>query len=295
MRRWGSIARATALEMLSEPLSLLVLLTALTMAVLAPAFHYHQFGEATRMARDAGFSALLTGGSVLAVFGTIRAFRREIESGTLAMALSHPISRGGFFLAKTLGAIVAYLVFAGIVVSTMLVIVQGAAIGGAIARRTGDIARLWAPCLAVGVATMLVPLMVAALLNRFARFRFVLSCFAIALAMSVVSAALVTWMNPKMVLRLLPVALLVIVPPLLYLLAAAAFSVRLKANAAASAVGLVFVASVPAIGNYYLVDALSKGGSLPLDYLAFAILAALPAMLAMLALGMGFMGKCDIS
>ena len=54
MRGIMSVAKATALEILSEPLTLLVLLAALTMAVLAPAFHYHQFGEATRMARDAG-------------------------------------------------------------------------------------------------------------------------------------------------------------------------------------------------------------------------------------------------
>ena len=40
---------------------MLVLIAALSIEVLAPAFHYHQFGEATRMARDAGFSALFAG------------------------------------------------------------------------------------------------------------------------------------------------------------------------------------------------------------------------------------------
>ena len=134
MRRSSlSIIKATALEVLSEPLSLLVLLAALVLTVLAPAFHYHQFGEATRMARDAGLSSVLMGGLVVAVFGTIRAFRREVESGTMAMALAHPVSRTEFFLAKTLGAGAAYLVFASIVFLTALVIVDGAAIGGLIA------------------------------------------------------------------------------------------------------------------------------------------------------------------
>lgn len=41
MRRWSAIAGATALEILSEPLSLLLLIAALTLAALAPAFHYH--------------------------------------------------------------------------------------------------------------------------------------------------------------------------------------------------------------------------------------------------------------
>ena len=166
MRSAVSVAKATALEILSEPLPLLVLLAALVMAVLAPAFHYHQFGEATRMSRDAGFSALFTCGSVVAVFGTIRAFRREMESGTMQMALSHPVSRGGFFIAKSLGAFVAYLAFATTVFGTSLAIVEGARVGGAVAATTGDIARLSGPFLAAGVAVMLVPLLLGAALNR---------------------------------------------------------------------------------------------------------------------------------
>ena len=131
--------------MLSEPLALLTLLAALAIEVLAPAFHYHQFGEATRMARDAGLSSLFMGGSVFAVFVTIRAFRREIESGTMEMALAHPVSRAGFFLGKALGAVLAYLAFAAVVAATALVMVEGAAVGGAIAKRSGDIARIYGP------------------------------------------------------------------------------------------------------------------------------------------------------
>ena len=60
----------------------------------------------------------------------------------MQMALSHPISRGGFFVAKVVGAFVAYLAFATTVFGTSLAIVEGARVGGAIAARTGDIARL---------------------------------------------------------------------------------------------------------------------------------------------------------
>ena len=130
MKKALSIVKATALEILSEPLTLLVLLTALVLTVMMPALHYHQFGDSTRMARDAGLSALFTCGSVIAVFCTIRTFRREIESGTLEMALAHPISRVAFFLAKTAGALTAYLVFAAIVLFTGLTIVEGASVGG---------------------------------------------------------------------------------------------------------------------------------------------------------------------
>ena len=295
MRKACSIAHATALEILSEPLSLLVLLAALVLTVLAPAFHYHQFGEATRMARDAGLSSVFTGGLVIAVFGTIRAFRREVESGTMAMALAHPVSRTGFFLAKTLGASVAYLAFSSVVFLTALVIVDGAAIGGAMAAKSGDIARLYGPNFAEGLGVIVLPLVVGAALNRFGNMRFVLSSFVLALLLSVAFAALSAVRDATWCLRLLPVAALVVLFSLVLLSAAAAFAVRLKANAAASAAGLVLLAFVPAIGNYYMADALSKGGTVPWTYVACAALAALPAVLVFLFLGIHFINGRDVS
>ncbi len=295
MRSVVSVVKATALEVLSEPLTLLVQLAALTMAVLAPAFHYHQFGEATRMARDAGFSALFTCGSIMAVFGTIRAFRREIESGTLQMALSHPVSRGGFFVAKTLGAAVAYLVFAATVLATSLTIIEGARVGGAYAERTGDIARLSGPFLAAGVAVMLLPLVIGAALNRFARFRFVPTAIATALMLALLAGGASSVLDPALLPRHLPVAALLLCPALVLLAASAAFAVRFKANAAAAAVGIVAALCIPAAGNYYMADALSKGGVVPWSYVAIAAIAALPAAVAFLVLGIRFIGGRDVS
>ena len=295
MRGIMSVAKTTALEILSEPLTLLVLLAALTMAVLAPAFHYHQFGEATRMARDAGFSALFTCGSAIAVFGTIRAFRREMESGTIQMALSHPISRRGFFLAKVFGAFVAYLVFAATVFGTSLVIVEGARVGGAIAARTGDIARLSGPFLAVGVSVVLVPLLLGAALNRFAHFRFVLTAMTTAFVLALVAGGVSSVSDTALLPRYAPAAVLLVPPALVLLLVSAAFSVRFRANAAAAAAGLVAALSIPAVGNYYMADALSKEGEVSWFYVAFAALAVLPVVLAFTIVGLRFIGGRDLS
>ena len=295
MRKIWSIAYATALEILSEPLSLLVLLAALVLTVLAPAFHYHQFGEATRMARDAGLSSVFTCGTVIAIFGTIRAFRREIESGTMAMALAHPVSRTSFFLAKTGGACAAYLVFTAIVFFTALVIVDGAAIGGTIAAKSGDIARLHGPNFAEGVGVIVLPLVLAAAFNRFGRMRFVLSAFALSLLLAIAFAGLSILRDGAWLLRLLPVAVLIGVFTAVLLSASAAFAVRLKANAAASAAGVVLLVFLPAIGNYYMADALSKGGSVPWSYVGCAVLAAVPAVLLFLLLGIHFINRRDVS
>ena len=295
MRESISIIKATALEILSEPLSLLVILASLVIAVLAPAFHYHQFGEATRMARDAGLSSVLMGGLVIAVFGTIRAFRREVDSGTMAMALAHPVSRTEFFLAKTLGAGVAYLVFSAVVFLTALIIVDGAAIGGAIAAKSGDIARLYGPNLAEGVGVIVLPLVVGATLNRFGSMRFVLSAFVIALLLSVVFAVLSVVRDAAGLLCLLPVATLIVLFTFVPLVAAAAFAVRFRANAAASSAGLVLILLIPAVGNYYRADALSRGGTVPWAYVGCAALAVLPALLLFLFLGIHFINGRDIT
>ena len=150
------------MEMLSEPLSLLLLLTALVIEVLAPVLHYHQFGEAVRTARDAGFSALFTCGIAFAVFPTIRVFRREMETGTYEMALAHPVSRCGFFLAKSFGAFLAFVLFSVTVFSVALVMFKGAAVGGEIASKTGTIVRVYGPFFVFGVGAIILPLAISA-------------------------------------------------------------------------------------------------------------------------------------
>ena len=274
---------------------MLVLLAALVMAVFAPAFHYHQFGEPTRMARDAGLSAMLLGGVVVAVFGTIRTVRREIESRTLEMALTHSVSRGAFLLSKVAGVFLALLIFETIVFGTALAVVEGAAVGGEIAKQSGDIARLWGPCFALGVAAIVLPLAVGAALNRFAGCRFVLSSFCTAAAISAGAVVWLAFRDASLALRLVPAALPIVVFSLMLLASAAAFSVRFKANAAAGSVAVVAALLFPALGNYYLSDALSNGGAVSWGYVGLSALAAAPVILFFLFLGIRFFNGRDIA
>lgn len=246
------------------------------------------------MARDAGCSSLFLGGSVLAVFVTIRVFRREIESGTLQMALAHPISRGGFFLFKALGCFCAYLVFAFLQFVTLMLVVWGADIGGVLAARTGEIARLFGPCLAAGIVLLVVPLFLAAALNRFLRLRFVTTVFALSAVLAVLFALPMAWFRLDLCGRYLPAAALLVCFALMLVMASAAMSVRFRANGAASVVGLIVLACVPVIGNYYLADALTRGGVISLAYCAWAVLALLPAVLAFVVMGVHFMNGRDM-
>lgn len=286
MRRSLAIVKATALEILSEPLTLLILLAALVLTVVMPVFHYHQFGEATRMARDAGLSALFSCGSILAVFSTIRSFRREIETGTLEMALAHPLSREGFFFSKTLGAILALLLVALIISGATITSVIGAAIGGRLAERTGDLARIWGPCVAAGLLTLVGSLVIAAALNRFARFRFVLSSVTLMTLLSLLSAGGVSvFYGATIAVRLLPAICLLALLESFFVVVASASAVRLKANAAATVTGLALVGFLPFLGNYYCADRLANGGIIPWSFVGLAALALLPAFV-----GVGILG-----
>lgn len=281
----------TAREILSEPLSLLLTLSALVLSTAAPLLHYHQFGEPTRMARDAGLSSLFTCGILFAAFGMARAMRREIESGTAQMTLTHAVSRERFFVAKCLGGLLAYVVFAVIVSVNMLTIVRGAEIGGELAARSGDLAKLWGVSVACSVATLVLPLVLAAVLNRFAHSRFVPCVFR---GMVIVSLAGVAYrFNPTLAARLGAVALVAAFPGCVFAFAAGAFATRLKANACAGALTLLAAVSLPVAGNYFLSDALSRGGALPWHYAGLAALAALCAVLAIVALGLHLVQKGD--
>jgi len=303
MRRCRAITGATALEMTSEPLGMLLTICAVAAVTFAAAFHIHQFGEPSRMARDAGFSVVLVGSSAYAVFCTIRAFRRELESGTLQMALSHPVSRTAFFVSKTLGAFLASCMFTATVFCAAAVAAVGAEAGWAIAAPTGDVSRIWGVSLSLNAATMVLPLVVGAVLNRFFRFRFAASAVRVALAVSVVgvvaAAALArAWgLVPGafgLVRRMLPVAFAAAVPSAVFTAAAAAFSVKMRDGAAAGASGVLALASVPVLGNYYLTDALAKGGSLSWSHAAVAAVAAIPFVAGFLILGSTFLKGRDL-
>lgn len=293
MRRWRAIVSATALEILGEPLVLLVLLASLALAVLAPAMHYHQFGEPTRMARDAALSAVLLGGAVVAFAATLRTFRREIESGTASTVLAHSVSRTEFFLAKTCGCLLAYVWFVATVSLVSLTVVRGAAIGGALAAARGDIARIWGPSLSSAAAALVLPVCAAAALNRFRRFRFTLTANALAPAVALLGVCY--RFDVSLAVRHLPVFALAALPALFLLAATAAFAVRFRANVAAAAGAALAAAALPALGNYCLSDVLADGGSLGAGYFLTAFAVLLPGAAACLLAGIHFINGRDVA
>ena len=283
MRRSIAIIKATALEVLSEPLVFLVTITAMALAVFAPAMHYHDFGEPSRMARDAGASALLVGGLITAAFGALKTMRREIESQTAFSALALPVSRRLFFLSKTAGVFVSYLVFVVTVGAVSLAAVRASVIGGEIAARECTSVRMFGPIYALSVASVVLPFLYGAVVNRFLRKRFTIHANLCALVLALVAAG--GWFDSALFLKILPLYALVATPALVLMCASAAFSTRFKFNVASTLAVIVFALFLPALGSYCLTDVLSAGEKIPWSYSGFALAAIAPMIAALLYVG----------
>ena len=310
MRRWWAIVRATMLELSAEPLSLLLTLGAVGTVAITSYLHFHQFGEPSRMARDAGLSAMLVFGLLQAVFCTIKVFRREIESGTLQKALAHPLTRTQFFLAKSAGVAAWCLVTSLVIFSSVVVTVVGAEVGGVIAsEESTGLAVVWGPALAADTIIILVPLVSAALANLLWRTRFTLSASLLASLLAVVAAPVLIFWGSSLcgayypeaaalirssAWRLLAPGAAAFLPLPVFVLASAAASVRLRDNLAATVTMGVLLLAVPFLSNYYLSDALAKGGSLPWCEVALAALAAAPFAVAFAGLGIFLFNDQDV-
>lgn len=241
------------------------------MSALAPAFHYHQFGEPTRMARDAGVSALLAGGLMMVLVGAVKSFRRDIESGTAAVCLSHGVSRRAFFLAKFAGLMLAYGFFALTEAAVSVTIVNGAKLGGEFARANGTMATVWGPSLALALGAMVLPLAIGAVLNRFCGFRFVLTSHVAMLVLAVLGVAY--RFDPALCFGHLERLAETALPAVAYTAMAAAYACRFRLNVAGALTALTVAVQLPFMSGW----------------------AVLPGMLTFLCLGVVLFDECDIA
>lgn len=292
MRKFASITLATAVEALDDPLSLLVLLSSASLAVLAPTLHYHQFGEYTRMARDAGLSSLFLGGVVLSLFAAVRSIRRELDSNTVEMLLSRAVPRPLFIVGKFAGVMAVHILFSFTVAAITLVMMNGAAIGGEAAARTGSMARIHGPSFLVAVTALLLPPCIAACMNRFFNSRFVLAANLLMLALS--SAAVFFRPDFSMAVRFAPVAFAASLPAVFVSSVALAAAVRFKSNIAATAGFLALLAFIPFVGSYYLPESLSKGGSLGWGYALAAFVSIAPCAAAAVFAGIALFARKEV-
>lgn len=312
MRRFLALARTAALESLAEPLSSVVFLSALLIVHLAPAMHYHRFGEAARLPRECGLSALLVFGLVFATSAAVRTIGREISSGTASAALALSVPRPLFHCAKTAGVFAAFALFAAASTFATVLSARTSALGAKMALTGADV-RLWGPGLALGVGLTILAFAAAAAANRFLRWRFCVSACvmtSIAQPVALVAAIVMGGFAEEGSLvayasRLFPAFATLTCGCLVFVALAAALAVRLKPATVTAAMtgavlasflsapisktcppaGAVIHALLPALSDFWAADRLLGGGALPAERVALLISAA--ALLVVFWLGIG--------
>lgn len=111
IRPWAAIAHIGMLEIIRQPLFLLMGAFAIAFISLLPLVLTQTLGEAARLVRDNGLAVHFTFGLVLAAYAASATLTREVAGGTAALVLSKPVSRSIFFLAKFTGAAAAVSLF----------------------------------------------------------------------------------------------------------------------------------------------------------------------------------------
>ncbi len=292
MRRFWALARSAALEALAEPLSAILFLVALLAVHLLPVFHLHQFGEAGRLSRECGFSALLVFGLVFATSAAVHAIGRELESGTAAAALARPVPRSMFFCAKVAGVLAAFALFLLSVAGATLLSVVTSQMGRIVTQ--GDVL-VWGPGVAAGAGGTLLAFALAALGNGILRTRFCVgACLLMALVQPVALAGILFFNHSPVPWSLLPALGVLALGCSVFVVMAGALAVCLKPAAVSAlmtvAVLLSFVrplrAVMPDINRFWLVDAFTSGGTIPARELCAA--AGAGALLVAFWLVVGF-------
>lgn len=292
MRRFLALARSATLEALAEPLSAVLFLVALLTIHLAPVFHYHQFGEPGRLARECGFSALLVFGLVFATAAAVRVIGGEISSGTAAAALARPVPRPLFFCSKIAGVVFAFGIFSVAVAAATLLATYASAEGAHQAAfcEDGEVSRIWQPGLAAGTCLTLGGFALAAAANRFARARFcVTACVLLALAQPLALVVAAPFGHGgflatvgELQWRMVPALGLLVSACVVFIVLAGALAVRLKPAPTVALVSAAVLSSfvwpvraiLPAIQRYWLVDDLAFGATLAMDEVGLSFLGA---------------------
>jgi len=312
MRRFFALARTAALESLAESLSAVVFLAALLLVHLAPVFHYHRFGEAARLPRECGLSALLVFGLAFATSAAVRTIGRELSSGTASAALALAVPRALFHCAKTAGVFAAFLLFAAAAACATLLSARTSALGAQIAA-TGVDVRIWGPGLMCGVGGTILAFAMAAAANRFMRWRFCVSaCLMTAFAQPVALMAAFAMGGfaddgalARGMARLFPAFAVLAGGCLVFVALAAALATRFKASVVAAVMAGAVVASfltapmaqmcpfaggviralLPALSDFWVADQLLGGGAMQMDE-ALRLL-AVSALLVAFWMGVG--------
>lgn len=111
LRQLVSISRLTALEIIRQPIALLIFTFSLLFSAVLPLVVSHTLGETQDLVIDSVLAMQFATGLLLGVYAACTTLTREMRTGTASAILSKPVWRPVFFLSKFLGIVIVMILF----------------------------------------------------------------------------------------------------------------------------------------------------------------------------------------
>ncbi len=110
MRQFFTIAANAFMELVRQPIFLLLMTSSALFEIFLATPYYFAFGDEPKLVKNSVLAAMLLTGLLGAVLSASASLARELRTGTALAVLSKPVGRAQFLLAKYLGLVLALTV-----------------------------------------------------------------------------------------------------------------------------------------------------------------------------------------
>src|SRR5689334_23566142 len=110
MRQFVTIATNAFMELVRQPVFLLLMTSSAAFEIFLATPYYFAFGDEPKLVKNTTLAVMLLAGLFGAVLSASSSLAREIRTGTALAVLSKPVGRASFLLAKYAGLIAALTV-----------------------------------------------------------------------------------------------------------------------------------------------------------------------------------------
>src|SRR5712692_8869544 len=110
MRQFITIATNAFMELVRQPVFLLLMTSSAVFEIFLATPFYFAFGDEPKLVKNSTLAVMLVAGLIGAVLSASASLAREIRSGTALAVLSKPVGRASFVLAKYVGLAAALAV-----------------------------------------------------------------------------------------------------------------------------------------------------------------------------------------
>src|ERR1700757_3153120 len=107
MRQFITIATNAFMELVRQPVFLLLMTSSALFEIFLATPYYFAFGDEPKLVKNSTLAVMLLAGLLGAVLSASSSLAREIRGGTALAVLSKPVGRAQFLLAKYVGLIAA--------------------------------------------------------------------------------------------------------------------------------------------------------------------------------------------